>query len=108
MVIRAAEAEAIEKAAAEFTIERAGNKLTAEINEKQAAADAEAAGMPTQPGGGYAASMPGDGPNKVGTHSVTMLGDKGHNWTENVANQADSLRQLEYWADYLIGKNQLG
>jgi LysM repeat protein len=68
----------------------------------------EAAGMPTQPGGGYAASMPGDGPNKVGTHSVTMLGDKGHNWTENVANQADSLRQLKYWADYLFGKNQLG
>jgi LysM repeat protein len=68
----------------------------------------EAAGMPTQPGGGYAASMPGDGPNKVGTHSVTMLGDKGHNWTENVANQADSLRQLNYWADYIFGKNQLG
>jgi hypothetical protein len=68
----------------------------------------EAAGMPTQPGGGYAVSMPGDGPNKIGTHSVTMLGDKGHNWTENVANQADSLRQLKYWADYLFGKNQLG
>ena len=68
----------------------------------------EAAGMPTQPGGGYAVSLPGDGPNQVGTHTVTMLGDKGHNWTETVANQADSLRQLNYWADYLFGKNQLG
>jgi hypothetical protein len=42
VVIRAAEAEVIEKAAAEFTIERTGNKLTTEINEKRAAADAKA------------------------------------------------------------------
>jgi hypothetical protein len=71
----------------------------------------EAAGIPTQPGGGYAASRPGDRPGQVGFHNVVItVGDKGPHtsYTESVPNQADSLLQLRYWADYLFGKNQVG
>jgi hypothetical protein len=49
-----------------------------------------------------------DDPKQVGTHMVTEPGDKGHNYNLNVDYQADSLRQLSYWADYLFGKNGLG
>ena len=68
----------------------------------------EAAFMPTQSNGKYAASLPSDNPRQVGTHEVTEPGDKGHNYKENVDYQADSLRQLSYWADYLFGGNGLG
>ena len=68
----------------------------------------EAAFMPTQSNGQYAASLPSDDPRQVGTHMVTEPGDKGHNYNVNVDYQADSLRQLSYWADYLFGKNGLG
>src|SRR5262249_4721470 len=68
----------------------------------------EAAGMPKQSNGHYAVSLPTDDPKLVGTHQVTEPGDKGHSYTLNVAYQADSLRQLNYWADYLFGRNGLG
>ena len=67
----------------------------------------EAAGMP-QSHGHYAASLPSDDPGQVGTHMVTEPGDKGHSYNVNVDYQADSLRQLNYWANYLFGQNGLG
>jgi LysM repeat protein len=68
----------------------------------------EAAFMPKQSNGQYAVSLSSDDPKQVGTHMVTEPGDKGHNYNLNVDYQADSLRQLSYWADYLFGKNGLG
>jgi len=34
--------------------------------------------------------------------------DKGREFETHLPNQADSLRQLEYWADYLFGQNKVG
>jgi hypothetical protein len=34
--------------------------------------------------------------------------EKGHKFPETVPNQADSLRELKYPADYLFGQNQVG
>jgi hypothetical protein len=68
----------------------------------------EAADMPTQSNGHYALTLSTDDPRMVGTHKVTELGDKGHNYTFNEDYQANSLRQLKYWADYLFGQNQVG
>jgi hypothetical protein len=68
----------------------------------------EAANMPKQSGGQYAVSLPSDNPSQVGTYPKTIYGAKGGSAKVNVPYQADSLRQLNYWADYLFGKNQLG
>jgi hypothetical protein len=34
--------------------------------------------------------------------------DKGRKFAETLPNQADSLRELKYGADYLLGQNRVG
>jgi hypothetical protein len=68
----------------------------------------EAAGVPKQSNGQPVVSQHGDGPGEVGYHKFTAS-DKGHTYyTAEIPNQADSLTQLHYWADYLFGKNRFG
>jgi hypothetical protein len=67
----------------------------------------EAANMPKKSNGHYAASLPSDNPNQVGTHMV-MQGGGRFARPMQVPYQADSLRQLKYWADYLFGASQMG
>jgi hypothetical protein len=64
--------------------------------------------MPKQPSGQYAVSLPTDSPKQVGTHVVWELLDKGRKFETHLPNQADSLRQLKYWADHLFGQNKVG
>jgi hypothetical protein len=68
----------------------------------------EAANMPTQANGRYAVFLPSDSPKEIGTHVVWEDLDKGYKFPETVPNQADSLRELKYWADYPFGQNQVG
>ncbi len=82
-------------------------KLNQEPTDKAIQFIDEAAGMPTQSNGQYALSLSADSPSQVGTHVVTVHGAKGGEAKVHVPNQADSLRQLKYWADQLFGKNQL-
>jgi LysM repeat protein len=57
---------------------------------------------------GYAVSMPSsDNPKMVGKHKVTMRVDRSLPFTVAEDYPANSLQQLDYWADYLFGKNQL-
>lgn len=81
-------------------------KLNHEPGDKAVDFIDEAAGMP-QSDGHYTASLPTDDPKQVGTLMVPEPGDKGHNYDVSVAYQADSLRQLNYWATYLFGENGL-
>jgi hypothetical protein len=62
-----------------------------------------AANMSKQSDGEYAVSLPTDNPDNV--HEV-LIGGRGPG--ARVAAQADSLRRLNYWADYLFGPNQVG
>ena len=62
--------------------------------------------MPQKSKGRYAASLPSDNPNQVGTHMV-IQGAGRFAVPKQVPYQADSLRQLKYWADYLFGANQV-
>jgi hypothetical protein len=59
--------------------------------------------MPKQSNGKYAVSLPTDNPHDV--HEI-LIGGRGPG--ARVRAQADSLRQLNYWADYLFGPNQVG
>jgi hypothetical protein len=69
----------------------------------------EAAGMPTQPDGTYAVSLPTDGYSQVGYHAGQVVPyPASASYSAGIPNQADSLRQLKYWADSLFGKNKLG
>jgi hypothetical protein len=45
-------------------------------------------------------------PNSRDSHGC-RAGRKGHNYDVSVAYQADSLRQLNYWATYLFSENGL-
>jgi hypothetical protein len=81
-------------------------KLNHEPGDKAVDFIDEAAGMP-QSDGHYTASLPTDDPKQVGTLMVPEPGDKGHNYDVSVTYQADSLRQLNYWATYLFGENGL-
>jgi hypothetical protein len=57
--------------------------------------------------GKYPESAQSDNPKAVGTYEVTMREGKGAPYHETWPYQAGSLRQLDYWADYLFGKNHL-
>jgi hypothetical protein len=67
----------------------------------------EAANMPTQSNGSYAPSLATDDPHQVGSHLVWRAAGRTA-VQQSVPYQADSLRQLKYWADYLFGKDQVG
>jgi hypothetical protein len=83
-------------------------KLNAEPIDNVTQFISEAANMPKQPNGQYAVSLPTDSPKLVGTHVVWELLDEGRKFETHLPNQADSLRQLKYWADYLFGQNKVG
>jgi hypothetical protein len=83
-------------------------KLNQEPADKATLFVDEAAGVPKQSNGRPVVSQHGDGPGGVGYHEFTAS-DKGHvYYTAEIPNQADSLVQLHYWANYLFGKNQFG
>jgi LysM domain len=82
-------------------------KLNQEPTDKVKQFINEAANIPTQSNGGYATSLPTDDPHQTGNHLVWRAAGRAA-VEESVPYQADSLRQLKYWADYLFGKDQVG
>jgi hypothetical protein len=68
--------------------------------------------MPTQSNGEYAASLLTDDPDRVETYTQTRVFHENEFEEELVEEtkryQADSLRQLKYWADHLFTANGLG
>jgi hypothetical protein len=67
----------------------------------------EAADMPTQSNDTYAAALPTDDPRQTGDHLVWRSEGR-VTVQQSVPYQANSLRQLQFWADHLFGKNQIG
>jgi hypothetical protein len=57
--------------------------------------------------GEYRLSAQSDNPKMAGTYKVTMREGKSAPHPETWHYPASSLRQLDYWADHLFGKNQL-